>query len=168
MYIPTDVKNIIFSHLSDDFDTLLYLWTYKVPELKHFNLTNLNWKNISKKIDLPSNFYCDFFEKLNWDIIADLHMEDFDFMNKYKKYISWEYVSRNKYLSENFIYEFENLLDWDLLSLYCDLPYVILKSRENKINWCYIKYNQNIPIYFLKHFLKHQFIRQSMIMPGTQ
>lgn len=160
--IPHDIQRLLISFVSDDFHVFYYLWKNNIPNFLHIDLHGLNWSAISKRTDLPDSFYIDFSSYIDWITVANIHMDDFSFLKRFSAYMPWKYISRNKFLSNDFITTFENCLDWDLLSLHCDLPFKILEEKDDKINWCYIKFNQNIPIYHLKHFLKHQFFRQYM------
>jgi len=159
-----DTKSIIFNFLSDDFATLYYLWLDDKIALRRYDFEKQNWNKISKLNNLPDMFYIDFKDHLNWEIISNMKMEDHDFLDRFKRFIPWKYISRNIYLTPDFLLKFEDLLDWDILSLCCDLPFTILETKKHKINWRYIKYNQNIPIYYLKHFLKYQFLRQGSLL----
>lgn len=104
---------------------------------------NNDWNSISKR-NLTDDFIEEFQEKLNWDLLSQLHTLSRSFIKKYMNILNWKCVSMNKSLTDELIYIYKDKLDWRTISRYQNLSENLIDKYNHLLNWENISMFQNL------------------------
>jgi len=173
-----DCIGIIYDFLSDDFDMFMYIRANNLSPQKRLRVDNLNWREISKRDDLPYEFIDEYFDLFDWEILTKNNIHDIKFITEYKDLIRWDTISNNmsfcgfsdytlfrefsdrldwkkisrwRHMCELFVDEFADKLDWEDMTVFQCLTDYIINKHSSKINWGRISFN---------HFMKKKVINK--------
>jgi hypothetical protein len=115
-------------------------------------LTEDDWKNISKNQKLSEDFIREFQDKVNWNMISIYQKLSEDFIREFQDKVNWYFISQNQKLSEKFIREFQDKISWT--NIFCNqkLSEDFIREFQDKVNWYHISCNQTLSENFIREF----------------
>jgi hypothetical protein len=98
-------------------------------------ITEKQWDDISKNIELSEDFIIEFELYINWDHVTLCQELTERVISECEYLIDWDILCERKVLSEEFIEKHSDNLTWEMISAYQNLSDEFLIKHKEKINW---------------------------------
>lgn len=125
-------------------------------ELVRKNSQRVIWTHISNNAQIKKfseQFFIDFENKLNWDILSFSKTLSEDFINKHRDRINWVFLLGEKKYSEDFLRRNLDKINWLEVLQKQTLSESFIEEFSNKINWRLLAGYQVLSMPFIRKHL---------------
>ena len=104
-----------------------------LEELYEKNINKIDWKTLSKNINISLVFFERYIDKVNFEIFCKYQNITIEFIEKYEPRINWKSLSSNKYITFKIIEKYCIRLNWKELCKNNSIPWKFLKRNIDLI-----------------------------------